>query len=226
MHLYEFDYTHEGYALDLTPETLSTLTGVDVNRLSGMFGSGDIGRVAIIRDGDHSWQDICGDMEGCAVALFIEPGSQSANYTCTDLYDENSESLAAFREAVERIYPDHREYCIDRDYVHKVLTRYGALLGLNVEFRTFAGEGPSDWLPVISVTPVGVEENSVADEMEKYWDGEVYGYVITLESPLGDVIDSSVWGFVGDEYVVSEVVSELKWAIEQVSAQIREAKAA
>lgn len=224
MQLYQFDYNSNGYHLDLTPASLSELTGIDENRIAGMFGGGLIGAIDVMHDEDRYWQDVMGDMDECSQALFIEPGRQADNYTCTDLYDERNPKLEKIADAIKRLWGGEYRYSTADE--HRVLHRYAKLLGFEVEFRTLTGGSPSDWLDVIAVHPIGDGENFVLDEMSKYWAGEVYGYNIELESPLGGALEDSCWGFVGDEYVLQEVVSTLEWMVGQISTGIREAKAA
>lgn len=53
MDLYELSPQDDGgVVLDLTPESISELTGLSLNGLSGLFGAGVVGKVSALRDED------------------------------------------------------------------------------------------------------------------------------------------------------------------------------
>lgn len=231
MNLYDINFSHDGdtMAVDLTADVVAQFVSAgllshwDDNRVRGLYGSGVFGQLTIHFDWNMSWDDVAGSMDGAREGLFIWDAN---GYRVTDLYDEADEAVTRFGAAVERI-KESGLYWNDAERAMSVLDRYARLLGLRMDARYLNGSTQSEWLRVIAVWDADKTQCYVLTEMADYWAGNVYGYTLTVDSPLQgwDSYDESLWGIVGDQWVMSAVADELDSALAHHSTAVTELRA-
>lgn len=219
MKLHELEYAYGAdeahYRLPLTPTTVAELTDLNEQSVYGLMGPGQFGEVRIYQGSDMCWDDVAGDMSGCDHALLVEPNHK---WMISHVYDVNNKAMRAIAGSFERLNEIH-----DHDYVERVITRYAALWGYDVESHVLYGQCQGDEIGVLTVTPRG-EVNFHLETFRNYWSGEVYGYFINVESPLldGEDLYESVGGFIGDDCLMSEVAQYVRDAICAITANVRE----
>lgn len=214
MNLYDMEHTAEGYCLSLTASTLADLTCLSESYLYGVFGPGEIGRLTIDHDNDYSWDDVVGCTEAMQHALLVEP---TRDWVISHVIDTSNAAHVRIAAAMDRWYTTY-----DDDHAERLVYRYAAMLGYVAESHVLYGTSPGDAIGVITLTPNG-EDNYLIDTFRSYWAGEVYGYTITIESPLLDVPDEeeSCWGFFGDDHVMQEVSDVAQAMVRRIIGQVR-----
>lgn len=218
MDLYELSPQDDGgMVLDLTPESISELTGLSLNALSGLLGAGVVGKVSVLQDEDLQWDMHVSDAYEYAI---IPTGHTSRHYTVSERIDYSVPEIVKIAGAVEDMVYKYGDYGV------KIAQRYAQLFGYEVgEFAT-GGRSQGDWADFYTVAKVGSESLGYAiDEIRSYWAGEVYGYKLSIESPLGRVYEDACWGYVGEEDIMTAIAAEVKAWVLHIQDDVRKAVA-
>lgn len=214
-----FEYHNDGgLTLELTPDNVEELTSgrISADRVRDMFG-GSAGRAELIHDEDTSWDDVDPCPDGSREALL--PDTRRGKWSVNDVVDLDDPAIVRIVDGWYRLL---NRLCNDEALT--IIQRYAALFGYQVDEWSFCGQHPSDWIEGIAVWPADRPTSFMVDEFREYWDEGAFFAAVEIESPLGDYLEESCVGLVGERSATDFVAESVENMVSKVSADIKQAK--
>lgn len=191
------------------------IEGWGLNRIQGMCSDETDITVSVSPEEDMYWEDLMltEGLERVAIIPLADrqwatKPERSHNFPDMDLYDYAVDTFH------KRGSVSTSAWCSSGvDYEWKVFSKWASLRGYRAHHWHLPGMDPSGWMEVIGLVHKQYDEKvdeSLHEEMDTYWSGDVYRYTVTDEETG---FSEGCGGVVGDEHLWNVVAEEVGYAL-------------
>lgn len=197
-------------ALTLDTREIADTVGIDAGTLASIIGPGATGSVEVFSDEFDEFPE------------WAIPESSGLFMVASGYSSTLDEGLAggAFPESLSAAWD---RLCAEYGAPESVryFSRYARLFGYSVREEWLTGYSQGDWLKVLCVETGGEEIDT--DQIAAWCFGDVFGYSVSVESPVGDDCSDTLFGLYGISELEHSVATALKDCIKAIRSDIRKA---